>query len=253
MKSSTTHSLFLGLFIVVIGCFIAPFFAYAVDDDNGNYEGFEASPEAYNLLPNGQDPPSASSAGKPPQFDPYAGPRGYVPIPKTAPAKPKKRGFFSAGKLDPPPKPPAKEPPSLPREFPASVEPLCRLGVSLQGGDLADEVLKPGVYRVFTYGAVIHPQTNQIVGLPSRLELWEHGKKRLSVSLTLMPWQAEPVTALPPPPADAPKEGMLNQGPYRRLVVVMGTTGETLKLQYQLGDFHMESPPLTILPVGESL
>ena len=44
---------------------------------------------------------------------------------------------------------------------------------------------------------------------------------------------------------------MLNQGPYRRLVVVMSATGETVKLQYQIGDFHLESPPLPILPNGE--
>ena len=244
------YALFLGLLIVAMSCFLSPIATYADSAEDGNYEGFEASPEAYNLLPNAQDPPSPSSAGKPAQFDPYAGPRGYVPTPKTPPAPPKKRGFFSAGKLDPPPSPPAKEPPSVPREFPASLEPLCRLGVNLQG-DLPEDVLKSGVYRVFTYGTVIHPQTNAIIGLPSRLELWEHGKKRLTVSLTLMPWQAEPVTALPPPSADAPKEGMLNQGPYRRLDVVMSATGETVKLQYQIGDFHLESPPLPILPAWE--
>ena len=243
------YCLFIGLLIVMMGYCLSPISALAEDD--GNYEGFEASPEAYNLLPNGQDPPSPSAAaGKTSQFDPYAGPRGYVPMPKTAPTPPRKRGFFSMGKLDPPPKPPAKEPPSQPREFPASVEPLCRLGVNLQG-DTPDDVLKAGVYRVYTYGAVIHPQSNAIIGLPSRLELWGHGKKRLTVSLTLMPWQAEPVTALPIPPADAPKEAMLNQGPYRRLVVVMSATGETVKLQYQIGDFHLESPPLPILPNGE--
>jgi hypothetical protein len=242
------YALFLWLLIVAMGCFLSPFSVRAEDD--GNYEGFEASPEAYNLLPNAQDPPSPSSAGKPAQFDPYAGPRGYVPIAKTPPAPPKKRGFFSAGKIDPPPSPPAKESPSVPREFPASLEPLCRLGVNLQG-DTPEDILKSGVYRVFTYGAVVHPQTNAIIGLPSRLEFWEHGKKRLTVSLTLMPWQAEPVTALPPPSADTPKEGMLNQGPYRRLAVVMGATGETVKLQYQLGDFHLESPPLQILPAWE--
>ena len=249
MKNSH-YRLLLGLLIVVMGWLPSPFSTYANATEEGSYEGFEASPEAYNLLPNAQDPPSASSAGKPTQFDPYAGPRGYVPTPKTPPASPKKRGFFSAGKIDPPPSPPAKEPPSMPREFPASVEPLCRLGVNLQG-DSPDAVLKAGVYRVFTYGAVINPQTNAIVGLPSRLELWEHGKKRLTVSLTLMPWQAEPVTALPPPPADSPKEGMLNQGPYRRLDVVIHPSGETLKLQYQLGDFHLESPPLPVLPSWE--
>ena len=242
------YRLFLGflLTIIMMACFFSPLSTYADSSDDGNYEGFEASPEAYNLLPNAQDPPSPSSAGKPAQFDPYAGPRGYVPTPKTPLAPPKKRGFFSAGKLDPPPSPPAKEPPSVPREFPASVEPLCRLGVNLQG-DTADDVLKAGVYRIFTYGTVIHPQTNAIIGLPSRLELWEHGKKRLTVSLTLMPWQAEPVTALPPASENAPKEGMLNQGPYRRLDVVMSATGETVKLQYQIGDFHLESPPLPIL------
>ncbi len=234
----------------MMACFLSPIATYA--EDEGNYEGFDASPEAYNLLPNGQDPPTPASAGKTQPFDPYNGPRGYIAAPKAQPAPPKKRGFFSKGKLDPPPSPPLQEPPAKPREFPASVEPLCRLAFPLQG-DTPNDVLNAGVYRVFTDGTVVNPQTKAVTGLPSRLELWEHGKKRLTVSLTLMPWQAEPVaTTLPPSAAaDTPKEAGGNQEPYRKLTVVMGATGESVTFQYQLGDFHLVSPPLPIVPVWE--
>ncbi len=238
----------LGIFISypIMGCL-------AQDESSQDYSGYESSPEAYNLLPNGNNiltgqPTTTTSPGmgNTKVFDPYAGPPGYDATPKAPPAPPKKRGLFSAGKLDAPPIPPKKEPPSAPREFPASVEPICRVGVRLVSNITPEEPLVVGVYRVVTVGTVIHPQTGMIVGLPSRLELWEHGNKRLSVTLTLMPWQTEPVTSLPPPAKTVPKEPMLNQGPYRHIELIPLSTGDALKIHYQIGDFHLESPPIPI-------